>query len=450
MRFAAIVFAALLAATGGSFAAIYDHSGAAEYGAFLVYPDDPTVIILDGEISVLADFNLRRALMDYPDVRTLVLNSEGGSIDAALGMGDIIRSNGLATIIPAGAGCYSACALAYFAGSPRNVAGELGVHQFTTGGGSGDLATVADILDFAEAVGVPQAVVSIMLRTPPDDMHVFTADEIAKFGLNVGTVAAVVPGPEIADAPAVPAAETDNLRQEMLDLFDDPERIEEALRPLLADAPDYVYRAFVDYTVTLVGDPAYVDYTLAALDEVGARGATDEEFFVAGFGIGADMSSRGLIRLSAAEQREMFGYSERLLEWAAANRPRFCMVVMFGGNDPSELTAGLIDFLASLSAEDVARYFELSITASLAELHDDPPAPQLTAAEMDAAVAAYQEAIFTAVLAQPDAETMALALQSPNPDPELVCRFAVLTFSAVDLVDPAIRDDVFIAMLLAE
>ena len=85
--------------------------------------------------------------------------------------------------------------------------GELGVHQITAE--LQDLvyaqATLGDVLDALQEFGVDQKVISHMLKTPPDDMYIFTPVELASLGINRGIVdpsplwrASVAPAP-VAD-----------------------------------------------------------------------------------------------------------------------------------------------------------------------------------------------------------------------------------------------------------
>lgn len=50
---------------------------------------------------------------------TVVLSGPGGSVDAALAIGRLVRAQGLTTAVPAGADCASACALIWMAGQRR-------------------------------------------------------------------------------------------------------------------------------------------------------------------------------------------------------------------------------------------------------------------------------------------------------------------------------------------
>jgi hypothetical protein len=85
-------------------------------------------------------------------------------------------------------GCYSACAYIFFAGSGRQVEGELGVHQISAEVADLVLAqtTLGDLLDALQEFGVRQPVISHMLRTPPDDMYVFSTAELDDLGIVSG------------------------------------------------------------------------------------------------------------------------------------------------------------------------------------------------------------------------------------------------------------------------
>lgn len=76
----------------------------------------------------------------------------------------------------------------FFAGADRQAEGELGVHQISADVADLVLAqtTLGDVLDALQAFGVHQQVISHMLRTPPDDMYVFSATELGELGILSG------------------------------------------------------------------------------------------------------------------------------------------------------------------------------------------------------------------------------------------------------------------------
>lgn len=155
------------------------------FGPFSVENATAAIILLDGEITPRSALDFRRVLEAAPNARALALNSPGGDTTAALLVADDVHARSMRTLIPKGAECHSACAYVFLAGTERSALGELGVHQVS--GPEDDMASaqtaIADVIDFLVRFGTPPEVLSIMFRTPPDDMHVFSADEIARFGI---------------------------------------------------------------------------------------------------------------------------------------------------------------------------------------------------------------------------------------------------------------------------
>lgn len=170
-----------------SFASICD-AGAGEsvFGPFTVDDTKPDVITLNGEIDINAGLNFRRALQAAPAAKLITLNSLGGNVQMGLLIADDIHQRKLATYIPSDSKCFSACAFIFLAGAERKVDGALGVHQISSG--SPDLVgaqlAISDIIEVLNRFGTPMDVMHVMFKTPPDDMHVFSQDEIGRYGLN--------------------------------------------------------------------------------------------------------------------------------------------------------------------------------------------------------------------------------------------------------------------------
>lgn len=141
---------------------------------------------LNGEIDAGAALNFRRAAEAAPNAKLVVLNSPGGVVQIALLIADDVHERKLATYIPKKAGCYSACAFIFLAGVERQVDGELGVHQISSD--STDLVSaqlsISDIIDVLNRFNTPVEVLTVMFKTPPKDMHIFTPDEVARYGLD--------------------------------------------------------------------------------------------------------------------------------------------------------------------------------------------------------------------------------------------------------------------------
>ncbi len=145
---------------------------------------------------------------DY--IKTVVLNSPGGSVGDALAMGRLIRERQFATEVERGKYCASSCPLA-FAGGVERRAGDsaaIGVHQVAAiGSASGhpprdDMSVAQNISArcqrYLADMGVSLQVWVHAMETPHDRLFVFKPDELKS--LNLVTAAAAAP---IA-APATP------------------------------------------------------------------------------------------------------------------------------------------------------------------------------------------------------------------------------------------------------
>lgn len=162
------------------------HAAVHSFGPFTVDDAHSDTISLNGEIDVGAALNFRRAAEAAPNAKLVVLNSPGGVVQIALLIADDVHERKLATYIPEKAGCYSACAFIFLAGVERQVDGELGVHQISSG--SADLVSaqlsISDIIELLNRFNTPVEVLTVMFKTPPNEMHVFTPDEVTRYGLD--------------------------------------------------------------------------------------------------------------------------------------------------------------------------------------------------------------------------------------------------------------------------
>jgi len=139
---------------------------------------------------------------DY--VRTVVLNSPGGSVADALAMGRLIRERNFATEIEAGQYCASSCPLVFAGGIERRTGEKavIGVHQVAAIGPAGGLPR--DEMNVAQNIsarcqryladmGVNLQVWVHAMETPHDKLFVFKPDELKSLNL-------------VTTAPAAPAA----------------------------------------------------------------------------------------------------------------------------------------------------------------------------------------------------------------------------------------------------
>jgi hypothetical protein len=130
---------------------------------------------------------------DY--VKTVVLNSPGGSVIDALAMGRLIRARKFATEIEAGKYCASSCPLV-FAGGVERRAGDratIGVHQVAAiksanVGPPRDEMSIAQNISarcqrYLREMGVDLQVWVHAMETPHDRLFVFKPDELKSLAL---------------------------------------------------------------------------------------------------------------------------------------------------------------------------------------------------------------------------------------------------------------------------
>jgi hypothetical protein len=149
---------------------------------------------------------------DY--IKTVVLNSPGGSVADALAMGRLIREKKFATEVETGKYCASSCPLV-FAGGVERRAGDkavIGVHQVAaittaTNGPPRDEMSVAQNISarcqrYLGEMGVNLQVWVHAMETPHDKLFIFKSDELKSLNL-VTTAPALTPN--AAPAPNPPA-----------------------------------------------------------------------------------------------------------------------------------------------------------------------------------------------------------------------------------------------------
>ncbi|MBB3570784.1 PAN domain-containing protein [Rhizobium sp. BK491] len=175
------------------------------FGPFAFENTKPDVISLNGEIDAGSALNFRRALQAAPNVKLVTLNSIGGNVQMALLIADDIYQRKLATYISKDSRCFSACSYIFLAGNERKADGQLGVHQISSDAPDlvGAQLAISDIIDLLNQFDTPVEVMSVMFKTPPNDMHIFTAEEIERYKLN-RTGAAQRPTTAAVSPPTVP------------------------------------------------------------------------------------------------------------------------------------------------------------------------------------------------------------------------------------------------------
>jgi hypothetical protein len=134
-------------------------------------------------------------------VKTVALDSPGGSVRDALAMGQLIREKGFATLVAAGSLCASSCPLVFAGGEERVAApaSAIAVHQIyaatpsdstmasrlaAAGNAMSDAQTMtAEISRYLIAMGIDPEVWIRALETPPDRLSYFSPDDLTRLKL---------------------------------------------------------------------------------------------------------------------------------------------------------------------------------------------------------------------------------------------------------------------------
>ena len=124
----------------------------------------------------------------------VILSSDGGSLQAGLEIGTIIRFRGFRTVVPAGVRCASACALAWLGGSPRSMAqGALvGFHAASkVDDGQAVETGVGNALvgAYLNRLGLPDAAVVYITQASPAEMTWLTPSQAILKGIDVKILA---------------------------------------------------------------------------------------------------------------------------------------------------------------------------------------------------------------------------------------------------------------------
>jgi len=148
--------------------------------------------IAQGDAARFRDLLATDAAAGRPPVRTLRLNSPGGSVSDALRIGERVRDDGIDTVMEAGDICLSACPYVLSAGVGRRVddAAQVGVHQhfFETNTILPAFLAVEDIqrgqgqvMTYLIEMGVDPQLMQHALVTPPDEIYVLLPEQLIDY-----------------------------------------------------------------------------------------------------------------------------------------------------------------------------------------------------------------------------------------------------------------------------
>lgn len=156
----------------------------------LAFEAEGDAIRISGQIAVGdADRFLQWLDQTRPAVTRVWLDSSGGSVSDALAIGRTIRSSGYDTVVDAGSVCLSACPYLMAGGVQRRAdkGAVIGVHQHYFGQSTilpafmaiRDLQRAqAGVMDYLTEMDVDLRLMSLGLRTPPEEINVLSPEQM--------------------------------------------------------------------------------------------------------------------------------------------------------------------------------------------------------------------------------------------------------------------------------
>ena len=128
------------------------------------------------------------------EIKTLHLHSPGGSVGDALEMSQLLRDKGIDTVVPDNGYCASSCPIVFSGGKKRTAGSNswVGVHQiYAAASAPGDLndgmshaqSISAEVQDHLGKMGVDARAWIHAMKTPSDQLYIFTPDELTEYKL---------------------------------------------------------------------------------------------------------------------------------------------------------------------------------------------------------------------------------------------------------------------------
>jgi hypothetical protein len=165
--------------------ATYAHAGTIEVSPFA--GGESGIVTLTGRFDLIDSQTFRTKTASLSKA-IIVFSSDGGNLDAGIKIGEAARLKGFVTMVPAGARCASACALAWLGGTRRlmGTGAHIGFHSaadVSTGAlsGTGDALIGA----YLNKIGLPERAILYITEKAPSDIQWLTISDAAQIGLDV-------------------------------------------------------------------------------------------------------------------------------------------------------------------------------------------------------------------------------------------------------------------------
>jgi len=165
-----------------------------------------TLVAIEGELDLADIDTFRTRTESLPVGRARVeFSSKGGSLLAGIRIGSLIRTKKFDTVVPVGAQCASACALAWLGGT-RRLIGEyasVGFHAayiVKTGTLSESGPGNAILGAYLNQLGLSEKAIIYITLAAPTSMQWMSMEEAAEYGITVAKLPLAHAGPGPADA----------------------------------------------------------------------------------------------------------------------------------------------------------------------------------------------------------------------------------------------------------
>jgi len=154
-------------------------------------------LVIDGDITnntVEDILRLTPRLLKLTDFFFVSLDSNGGDVNAAMQIGNIMRSLNATTFVPQKATCQSSCVFVLAGGVKRSVRGKVGIHRpydpydRTTSPEQQKIKykeLEKKVKSYLEEVNIPESLYEEMMRVSPRGMKYLTREELEKTGLGL-------------------------------------------------------------------------------------------------------------------------------------------------------------------------------------------------------------------------------------------------------------------------
>lgn len=150
--------------------------------------------IADKLLPLMSKSKPQNNFLDFNQRPTFRLNSTGGDIEAAIGIGRLLRKMSAMVVVPIDGKCYSACVFIVAGGVTRILGDDMiGIHRpYSTRTDERDYATVqaeynriaALAKSYLQGMNVSPALYDAMVAVPPDKLRILSHSELVEFGLN--------------------------------------------------------------------------------------------------------------------------------------------------------------------------------------------------------------------------------------------------------------------------